>query len=519
MASTSTRTAAGTVFVFLIALAALVAANGAALYAWVGLWAFSGHQYGFAILAGSVWLLWQSRDRLRSTARAPDWRALLLIVPLALAVWLAYLLEVQLAELALFLISVAALVWALLGPAMLRATALPLGFMGLALPFWNFLQPLLQAITIRATGLALALTGVPANIDGSHIETAHGTIVVIATCSGLQFFQAGMTLGVLYASQVFRRLRNQLLAVAGFVLTAIVGNWIRVYALVFLGILTERQHFVLGWGVFMVLLTVLLWFGWRLQLREDRLPSRGAGGSSVQAPKVPAAPIRASLASVFIALVATGLLVLAPLLANRPVVAAPGVGLTLEPPAVLPPWSGPILPNVDWQPSFRGTDVQLTAEYRLGERSVVAYWGYYAYQSQRGGKAMSELNKAYDAPRWRPRDGGVTTYEQVHLTDGTRLEVLETRLENPQSGEQRVVWQWYRIAGCEAAGWLPAKLAQAAGLLHGRHDALVIALSAAAPDPGEARALLERFVTANVGALRRVTMGAPCGRPASGVAS
>ena len=501
MSSTNARGTSGAVF--LIALALLVAANGEALHALLRLWAFGGLEYGFAMLCVSAWLLWRSRDRLRRTELVPDLRGLYLVVPVGFATWLAYAVDVRIAEYALFVLAVAALTWTLLGSAALRVVAAPIAFLFLGLPIWNDFTPALQAMTVRVTGLALEVTGTPVFIDESYIYTPRGTFLVLAGCSGAQYFQAGVTVGALYAYLGFRSLKARVLVLLSFAAIAIFANWLRVYALAFLGVLTDRQHFFFGWGIFVCLLIPGFWLASRLR-GIDAAPSSpvAAPESRAALTREPAAFVRPNLGSM-IALAALATLALAAgPVAIRPSAPIARIAQSLAPKPAQPPWSGPYPASGDWQPSFRHPDAQASASYRRGEREVTAYCACYLVQRQ-DAKVINETNTVYDPARWQVRGGYAgSAYREVPLAAGMALRIAETRLENQQTGAERLAWHWYEVGGRNVAQPARAKLAQLLGRLSGRQDAAAFVISTDGRDLDAARLVLMSFVSSNLKALQ-----------------
>jgi len=478
--------------VFIVALAVVVAANGEALSAWLMLWAFGGLEYGFAILGVSAWLLWQARGQLHNAAVSPDWRGLWLVVPVGIATWLAYLLDVRIAQYVLFDAGLAALTWTLLGPAVIRVAAVPIAFFLLALPIWNYFEPALQAMTVRATALAFELTGTPAFVDETHIYTPHEEVLVLAQCSGAQYFQAGMTVGALYACTGFRSWSLRALVLAGFAAVAIAGNWIRVYVVILLGRLTEWQHFMVGWGIFALLLAVAFKAGTRLQRREAVLPHV----EYVAARGTAACPTEFFIALSALAVVATLLLAAGPI-ADRWLTAPPrDRAAKIAPISVRAPWSGPFVPDRSWQPLFAGAQSQAQGFYHGPVGDVSGYWAWYARQGHRS-QAVNQSNAVYGPP-WEPRGGYAGVYyKRIPVANQHFLEVSETWLSNPQTGAQRLVWHWYCIAGRDVVQPWQAKFTQLAGMLHGRSDALVTVVSTDARDPGTAKAVLRDFVLTN----------------------
>jgi EpsI family protein len=425
------------------------------------------------------------------------------VIPIGIATSLAYLLGVRIAQYVLFIASVATLLGTLLGFATLRIAAGPIAFFLLAMPIWNYFKPALQAMTVRAVALALELTGTPAFVDETYIYTPHAAILVLAACSGAQFFQAGLTLGALHAYLNFRGSLVRLSVTADFALMALVGNWIRVYALVFLPTLSADQHFVFGWALFGLMLILAFLLAARLQRYESSFQEPAAAGPNTpgSGQTVTALAAQPSLARTSaVAGIATLLLIIGPVLASGPAEMS-SVAVKLLPIEVRSPWSGPFHPQTGWKPSFRQFDAEVTAAYRREDREVIGYWAFYARQNQVG-KVVNELNTVYNPAHWRPRGGYAgTDYGQVALQGGQTLSVVETRLESLQSSEERLVWHWYRVDGRDVVRPSQAKLAQLVGLLHRRRDAMAVVLSTDGKDLDSARIVLHEFVKTNMQAL------------------
>lgn len=490
--------------IFLVALVLLVVAYAEALFAWVRLWLFAGLDYGLVILGVASWLLWRARARLAAAPRAPDWRALWLLVPVCLAGMLAFVLDIRIVQYAVFVVGLAALVWAVLGQGVLRWAVGPIAFLLLAVPFWNYLGSVLQAMTVHATALALEITGTPVFVDQTYLYTPHGTLLVLGRCSGVQFFQAGATLGAFYAYLASSRVRTRLLVIADFVICAIVGNWIRVYALVFMPTLTGQQHFVFGWALFGSMLIPAFWLATRLLRTAGRSRQESPANSHSRQTMAPAAAtaVQSSLANTLtVAAVALVLLGAGPALGAAVRVAPERV--SLQPMSAQVPWSGPLRPPEGWKPVFGQFDAEAMAAYHAHDREVVGYWAYYVAQ-RRGSEVINTVNTVYDPAHWRPRGGYEgTDYSSVALEGDAPLAVIETRLENLHERTERLVWHWYRVGGRDVAYPWQAKYAQLLGLLQGRRDAMVVVLSTDGRDVHAARDLLREFVTNNRIALTR----------------
>jgi exosortase A len=173
--------------------------------------------------------------------------------------------------------SVGALQGAVLAVLGLRASlllALPLAMGCFLVPFGDEIIPPLQLIT---ADIAIALThwsGVPAQIDGIHIDTPAGLFIVAEACSGVKFLIAMVTLGVLVAFTRFATWRRRAVFLAACVVVPILANGVRAFATIYVAqfVGAERatgfDHLVYGWIFFAIVLAVLLGGVWRFFERE-----------------------------------------------------------------------------------------------------------------------------------------------------------------------------------------------------------------------------------------------------------
>jgi EpsI family protein len=81
--------------------------------------------------------------------------------------------------------------------------------------------------------------------------------------------------------------------------------------------------------------------------------------------------------------------------------------------------------------------------------------------------------------------------------DGGQWRVLEQQITSI-TGEQKLVWYWYRVAGISTINRYAAKLLQVYGLLRGRPDATIMAVAADVDvEIQEARQRLQDFVSSH----------------------
>jgi exosortase A len=234
----------------------------------VGIWLRSEtFTHAFTVPPISLWLIWRRRAQLaRLTPRPVPW----LLLPMALVAlaWLAGQLVVvnaitQFALVTLLVLSVPAV----LGWQVADAIRFPLLFLYFAVPFGEFLMPLLMDWTADFTVWALQRTGIPVLREGLQFTIPSGQWSVEAACSGIRYLMASLMVGVLFAYLNYRSMLRRWVFVGVSILVPIVANWVRAYLIVLLGHLsgnelaTGADHLVYGWLFFGLVIVLLLALG------------------------------------------------------------------------------------------------------------------------------------------------------------------------------------------------------------------------------------------------------------------
>ena len=88
---------------------------------------------------------------------------------------------------------------------------------------------------------------------------------MVEACSGLNYLNAGIALGVLIAHLMFRVLWKQLSYVLAVVCVFIAVNGIRAFVVMFVGstsemrLLVGRDHLFFGWVLFLLAMALMYW--------------------------------------------------------------------------------------------------------------------------------------------------------------------------------------------------------------------------------------------------------------------
>lgn len=245
-----------------VAIAALFARDIAHMVSiW---WTSSTYNHILLIPAILVWLV-AERARLVATLTPTLWLPGGLALLGALGVWAAG----QATDIALLrhlgvVLLLQATVLVALGPVLVRALAFPLAYALLLVPFGDEVVPLFQHITAQLTMPLLALSGIPATLDGLYITTPSGMFVVAEACSGVMFLVAMAAFAMLAAHLCFKSWKRRIVFVASALLTTILANALRAFGTIVIAenwghaYATGVDHLIYGWVFFAVTLIAVM---------------------------------------------------------------------------------------------------------------------------------------------------------------------------------------------------------------------------------------------------------------------
>jgi exosortase B len=237
-----------------------------------GPWQTEQEGHGPLIIAASLWLVWESRERLArveiTAASVAGWTALLLGLVL---MFLARTQDVLTFEVLSIIPVISGCTLLLAGWPTLRILAFPIGFLLFAVPVPDWLidaatVPLKVFISNVVTQV-LYTAGFPVAQNGVMIMVGSYQLLVKDACSGMNSIFALSAIGVFYA-HVFRwrqKIRS-LMLLAAIVPITIVANFIRVLSLVLMAyyagpdLLEGPVHDLTGIGLFIVAVILLFLF-------------------------------------------------------------------------------------------------------------------------------------------------------------------------------------------------------------------------------------------------------------------
>lgn len=421
------------------------------------------YAHGFLVAPISFWLVWRIREPLRRLPLRPSLLGVLAGLVAGFAWLLGELASVasvsQFALVGMFV----SLVWAVMGTAIARALAFPLGFLFFAVPFGEFLFPTMMDRTADFVIWGLRLSGVPVYAEGRNLVIPSGQWSVVEGCSGVRYLIASVVVGALYAYLNYRSLPRRLLFVAASLVVPVLANWLRAYGIVMLGHLSGNRlaagvdHLVYGWVFFGIVMLALFWFGARWREDDAFAPQDATAGAAV----------RASPRTVGLWL----LLALAAVLGWKPVYSlldaqgqhGPVRFAELPARGAWQPQAMDRLPA--WSPRYAGMRGELRAAWAEGERPLGLFIAYYRDQGP-GEELINSENRILinKDPVW-----SMTAYGEREAALGAQsVKVRSTDISDRQ--ERLLVWRWYWIGGRWTSSDYLAKFYLAISRLAGRGD-------------------------------------------------
>ncbi|HZG46649.1 MAG TPA: EpsI family protein, partial [Allosphingosinicella sp.] len=356
------------------------------------------------------------------------------------------------------------------------------------------LVPPLQTVTAEMSMLLLALSGIPASLDGVFITTPTGYFEVAEACSGVQFLIAMAAYGVLVANLCFRSWTRRLLFVAAALLIPILANGVRAWGTMFIAHHTDIEfaagfdHVVYGWVFFALVMAIVMAVGWRFFDRRATDP--WFDPATLQAP-------HRGRSMIWPLAGASLLLAAVPLAWSAGIASAAGpapVELVLPD---VPGWQRVPAGGRAWQPHFAGADMVRMGRYRnaSGQEADLAI-AYFARQEE--GRELVGFGQGAAAP------GGAWAWTANGAApSGGRLDRIVSH------GDVREVAIFYRVGWVLTGSPAAVKIETVKRrLLRGPQRAVAVVVSAQAPSAGiSPRPAIDAFIR-DLGSIEALADGA-----------
>ena len=457
----------------ILALFSRDAADVAAIW-----WNSSTFNHCLLIPPITAWLVWQRLPQLSELTPAAWWPGLALVGAGALGWLTGEASGVDFARHLGLLLMLEGAVIACLGKAVARGLAFPLGYALFLIPAGEEIVPAMQTVTAEIAALLLALSNVPAHLEGIFITTPTGYFEVAEACAGVKFLIAMAAFGALVANVCYRSWRRRLAFLAVALVIPVFANGVRAWGTIYIAHLTSIDfaagfdHVVYGFIFFAIVIALILGVGWRFF-------DRGLDDPWFDPKALQPAPPKATRPNLILAAI-LGLAVLPP--AWSAAVVAAGVErlpVSASPPEV-PGWQRvPRGSGIPWQPHYAGADRVTLAHYRdASGRTVDLAVAVFVRQSE--GRELVGFGQGATAP-----EGRWAWTADAAPPPGGRAERIASH------GLERQVLSFYRVGDIVTGSGVGVKLeTMKVRLLGGPQRAVAVLVS------GDSRSAIDDFLVA-----------------------
>jgi exosortase len=448
-----------------------------------GTWRASYQEHGFFLAGLALWFAWTRRERFLTSA-TPGLGDLVPVIALLSGAWLlALIMNVRGGHQLAFVLIGMTWAFAIFGWGS-RVQIITVGAtLALAIPMWGVLVPVLQRMTVIASGAATRLAGIEAMIGYDTIAISTGIFLVEEGCAGINYLMGGLTLGAFYAHLFTDRWQTQLKIVGLAGLVSIVGNWIRVAVLIFLGEATAMQspyiedHLWQGWLIFTLLMVPTYRLARRIE-RRDADAAHARDGAGTPEPRragearttLPGGPQSGGVLSTRLATRATAAALLGPGLymavGALPRTADPDWGTDVF--EIHAAWAPPRPAAPVWTPDYQGFDDRADWTVDVLEEEV-ALSRYYWVDQRQGAELIQWHNSI--AP-----DSLLVAAGMYGPVGPRRRLVRETIFW--ADGQPRIGWHWYRVGGFDSPFDSKAKLLEILAFFRRSPAAELVTMSA-----------------------------------------
>ena len=423
----------------------------------------SAYGHCYLVIPIAMWMAWRESAALASVPLKPFWPGLVVVAATGFAWLLGELASVAVVTQFAVVGMIAATVLTVFGRIWARRLAFPLGFMFFAVPFGEGLLPILMEWTADVTVEALRVSGIPVYREGNYFILPSGAWSVVEACSGVRYLIAAFMIGCIFAWLHYRASMKRVVFVGLALAVALVSNWLRAYAIVLLGHLSNNRlgsgvdHDLLGWFIFGAAMFGMFAIGLRWA-------DTGGGSHALPAQRRHA---RTGFAYAVFAGLAASLLTVAagPLAAGWIESRVDARPVRIEAIVARGGWEVAPKATGDWAPALVTPNAVDAQTFVRDGSSVGVYLGVYRGQKQ-GSELVNTLNQVVrtDSKQWRLIQDGTL---EVRLNGEKTL--VKTSVVRGGSG-QFLIWHWYWLASHSTSSDVRAKLQLALQRLTGASD-------------------------------------------------
>ena len=416
-------------------------------------WRSDTFAHGFMILPISLYLIWLKQAELARLRPVPSALGLVAVAVNGTAWLAAGLVDVQVVQQLALVGMIGAMIWAVLGTAVVRLLLFPLGYLFFMVPIGEFLIPPMMEFTAVFSVYLIRLTDIPVYWEGLFISLPSGDWSIVEGCSGVRYLIASIAVGFLYAYLFYHSFWRRAAFIVLAIVTPVIANGFRAFMIIMIGhfsdmkLATGVDHLVYGWLFFGLVIMLMFWIGsfwWDQPVVADETSA-------------PATAPACRGAYWWLMPFALGLLLAGPLLLQS------AKSISTGPMPVIPlptdtEWVMTPQALTAWKPHYRGATATRLASYRRGREQVDLFLYYYRDQSQ-GAELVNSQNVLL-----RQKDDVMHLRYSLPIEielAGQPAEVTESLLRAPRGQLSLLTWNWFWIGETAVISPLEAKLREA----------------------------------------------------------
>jgi len=456
----------------------------------INAWIVDGtYNHAFLVFPVSIWLIYQRKDLLAHLKPKPDFIAVILLLGEIIILFLALIVDVQIAQQVAMISIIITTIWASLGRKITLTLVFPLLFLYFAAPLGGSLVPVLMEFTAHFVVFMVKLSGIPIYNDGLYFSLPTGNWSVIEACSGIRYLIASFSLGIIYAYITYTSTKKRLIFILFSIITPIIANGLRAFGIVMIGHFSNMKyatgvdHLMFGWLFFGVIIFTLFFIGsyWADPVPEVKQKTKKE--------KIPS--ININRYSYGIIVITAFLLVITQAFATHVKTREYGqdTDLHITLPSNYAGWNVQEHNILDWEPTITNPDTVFSKTYLKHKHIVQLSIGYYKNQKQ-GAEAISTMNRISSlfGTQWKKVTGSELNFDGLSFTE-TEIKDKSNRL---------LVWNWYRIGSFKTNNAYLAKIYNAYNLIfENRNDAAFISIASPLVDNDKtkSRESLKAFIS------------------------
>jgi EpsI family protein len=336
-----------------------------------------------------------------------------------------------------------------------RRLIIPIALLLLAIPIWDILLIYLQTVTVVMVNLLLNIFGISAIREGLIIQVPSGIFEVAESCSGLRQFIVATIIGILFVFRYQLRIKESIIFVLLTMLLAIVVNIIRVFVVTVVGEYTNMQHSLihdhamLGWSIFGIAVFIWIYFSTKYVQNHNAISRTVFINTDNNCQKELNIPNPGWKILLIILAYSTGPLFYLYLTTHENI----ALNAEIKLPEQIDSFTRQEFIERNWQPLIHGEDDKILATYKNEDGSKIDVLIYRYSQQEQGKEAIHVENRLYNPLIWKIQD-----QEKILLsTSSSRNFQVEVTKIKTLSGNERLIFRWYRTFNKDIASPLYAK--------------------------------------------------------------